>query len=130
MKNSEVRQAVFDIERFWLDKGVDGFKTDFINLISKPVNYQTFHEEHPSQERIKTFINEEVRNKNRWAKSAIQMYQMVLNEQLLRIQQLEELSTMKENFLNKVSKKASEQLDNLKNHTKLKRKRLKLLNFV
>ncbi len=37
---------------------------------------------------------------------------------------------MKENFLNKVSKKASEQLDNLKNHTKLKRKRLKLLNFV
>ena len=105
MKNSEVRQAVFDIERIWLDKGVDGFKTDFINLISKPVNYQTFHEEHPSQERIKTFINEEVRNKNRWAKSAIQMYQMVLNEQLLRIQQLEELSTMKENFLNKVSKK-------------------------
>ena len=70
MKNSEVRQAVFDIERFWLDKGVDGFKTDFINLISKPVSYQTFQEEHPSQERIKTFINEEVRNKNHWAKSA------------------------------------------------------------
>ncbi|MBP5841267.1 hypothetical protein J8137_01650 [Lactiplantibacillus plantarum] len=77
LKNSEVRQAVFDIECFWLDKGVDGFKTDFINLISKPVSYQAFQEEHPSQERIKAFINEEVRNKNHWAKSAIQMYQIL-----------------------------------------------------
>lgn len=36
-ENPEVRQAVFDIERFWLDKGVDGFRMDVINLISKPV---------------------------------------------------------------------------------------------
>ncbi|MCP9332805.1 glycoside hydrolase family 13 protein [Lentilactobacillus hilgardii] len=35
-ENPEVRQAVFDIERFWLDKGVDGFRMDVINLISKP----------------------------------------------------------------------------------------------
>ncbi|MCV3296173.1 alpha-glucosidase [Oenococcus kitaharae] len=35
-ENPEVRQAVFDIERFWLNKGVDGFRMDVINLISKP----------------------------------------------------------------------------------------------
>ncbi|KGH56595.1 glycoside hydrolase family 13 protein [Oenococcus oeni] len=35
-ENPDVRQAVFDIERFWLDKGVDGFRMDVINLISKP----------------------------------------------------------------------------------------------
>ncbi|KRL55785.1 glycoside hydrolase family 13 protein [Furfurilactobacillus rossiae] len=34
-ENPDVRQAVFDIERFWLDKGVDGFRMDVINLISK-----------------------------------------------------------------------------------------------
>ncbi len=35
-ENPDVHQAVFDIERFWLDKGVDGFRMDVINLISKP----------------------------------------------------------------------------------------------
>lgn len=35
-ENPNVRQSVFDIERFWLDKGVDGFRMDVINLISKP----------------------------------------------------------------------------------------------
>lgn len=35
-ENPEVREAVFDVERFWLDKGVDGFRMDVINLISKP----------------------------------------------------------------------------------------------
>ncbi|EJO07595.1 glycoside hydrolase family 13 protein [Oenococcus oeni] len=35
-ENPDVRQEVFDIERFWLDKGVDGFRMDVINLISKP----------------------------------------------------------------------------------------------
>ncbi|MCP9329113.1 glycoside hydrolase family 13 protein [Liquorilactobacillus satsumensis] len=35
-ENPTVRQSVFNIERFWLDKGVDGFRMDVINLISKP----------------------------------------------------------------------------------------------
>lgn len=30
-----VREAVYDVMRFWLDKGVDGFRMDVINLISK-----------------------------------------------------------------------------------------------
>jgi trehalose-6-phosphate hydrolase len=31
----EVRESVYELMRFWLDKGVDGFRLDVINLISK-----------------------------------------------------------------------------------------------
>ena len=34
--NPNVRQDVFSLMRFWLDKGVDGFRMDVIPLISKP----------------------------------------------------------------------------------------------
>ena len=34
-ENPEVRQAVHEIMRWWLDRGVDGFRMDVINLISK-----------------------------------------------------------------------------------------------
>ena len=33
--NPAVRQEVYDVMRFWLDKGVDGFRMDVINYISK-----------------------------------------------------------------------------------------------
>lgn len=35
-ENPKVRDEVWSIMRFWLDKGVDGFRMDVINLISKP----------------------------------------------------------------------------------------------
>lgn len=35
-ENPKVRQEVYDIMRFWLDKGVSGFRMDVIPLISKP----------------------------------------------------------------------------------------------
>ncbi|WP_151640627.1 alpha-glucosidase [Corynebacterium sp. 11A] len=35
-ENPEVRREVYDLMRFWLDKGVGGFRMDVINLISKP----------------------------------------------------------------------------------------------
>jgi oligo-1,6-glucosidase len=34
-ENTEVRQAVYTMMRWWLDRGVDGFRMDVINLISK-----------------------------------------------------------------------------------------------
>ncbi|PJN53017.1 Trehalose-6-phosphate hydrolase [Paenibacillus sp. GM1FR] len=34
-ENEEVRKAVRDMIKFWADKGVDGFRMDVINLISK-----------------------------------------------------------------------------------------------
>lgn len=34
-ENPEVRQAVYTMMRWWLDRGVDGFRMDVINLISK-----------------------------------------------------------------------------------------------
>jgi len=37
-QNEVVRQEVYDMMRWWLNKGVDGFRMDVINLISKPDN--------------------------------------------------------------------------------------------
>ena len=34
-ENPEVREAVYAMMRWWLDRGVDGFRMDVINLISK-----------------------------------------------------------------------------------------------
>jgi oligo-1,6-glucosidase len=34
-ENPEVRQAVYTMMRWWLDRGVDGFRMDVINMISK-----------------------------------------------------------------------------------------------
>jgi oligo-1,6-glucosidase len=34
-ENEKVRKEVYDLMKFWLDKGVDGFRMDVINLISK-----------------------------------------------------------------------------------------------
>ncbi len=34
-ENPEVRQAVYEMLRWWLDRGVDGFRMDVINLVSK-----------------------------------------------------------------------------------------------
>jgi oligo-1,6-glucosidase len=34
-ENPEVRQAVYGMMRWWLDRGVDGFRMDVINMISK-----------------------------------------------------------------------------------------------
>lgn len=34
-ENDKVRREVYDMMKFWLDKGIDGFRMDVINLISK-----------------------------------------------------------------------------------------------
>ncbi len=34
-ENPAVREAVYDMMRWWLDKGIDGFRMDVINMISK-----------------------------------------------------------------------------------------------
>ncbi|WP_106816205.1 glycoside hydrolase family 13 protein [Microbacterium timonense] len=36
-ENPQVRAAVYDMMRWWLDRGIDGFRMDVINLISKSV---------------------------------------------------------------------------------------------
>ncbi|MFA9397639.1 MAG: alpha-glucosidase [Clostridiaceae bacterium] len=38
-ENPKVRQEVYDLMKFWLDKGVDGFRMDVINAISKDQSY-------------------------------------------------------------------------------------------
>ncbi|WP_282021131.1 glycoside hydrolase family 13 protein [Planomicrobium okeanokoites] len=38
-ENPEMREAVYAMMRWWLDKGVDGFRMDVINLISKDQDF-------------------------------------------------------------------------------------------
>ena len=33
--NEKVRQDVYEMMKFWLEKGIDGFRMDVINFISK-----------------------------------------------------------------------------------------------
>ncbi|KAA0546310.1 alpha-glucosidase [Bacillus sp. BGMRC 2118] len=38
-ENPELRNEVYDMMRYWLDKGVDGFRMDVVNFISKDTSY-------------------------------------------------------------------------------------------
>lgn len=37
-ENPAVREAIYDMMNWWVDRGVDGFRLDVINLISKPLS--------------------------------------------------------------------------------------------
>jgi alpha-glucosidase len=40
-RNPEVRQAMLDVFRFWLERGVDGFRLDVFNCYFKDVNFRS-----------------------------------------------------------------------------------------
>ncbi|WP_415381304.1 glycoside hydrolase family 13 protein [Halosimplex sp. TS25] len=44
--NPAVREAVYDMMRWWLEKGIDGFRMDVINMISKAEGYPDGGGEH------------------------------------------------------------------------------------
>lgn len=39
-ENPKVREEIYKVMRFWLDKGVDGFRMDVITLLSKDLNFE------------------------------------------------------------------------------------------
>lgn len=45
-ENPEVRQAIYAMMRWWLDRGVDGFRMDVINFISKVLPLQDVESQH------------------------------------------------------------------------------------
>ena len=51
-ENEKVREDLYSMVRWWLDKGIDGFRLDAINIISKPEGYpddpSTDYEKHTS----------------------------------------------------------------------------------
>ncbi len=59
-RNPEVREAIHDVMRFWLRKGVDGFRVDVIWHLIKDAEFRDnppnphFHEGRPPHERILT----------------------------------------------------------------------------
>ncbi len=46
-ENPDVREAVFDMMNWWFERGIDGFRMDVINLLSKP---QSFPDGDPDEE--------------------------------------------------------------------------------
>jgi oligo-1,6-glucosidase len=46
-ENPEVRHAVYDIMKFWLDKGIDGFRLDVIACISKDISFPEMPKDMP-----------------------------------------------------------------------------------
>ncbi|MGC1294866.1 MAG: alpha-glucosidase, partial [Alloacidobacterium sp.] len=53
-ENPKVRQEVYSLMRFWLDKGVDGFRMDVIPLISKPTGLPDLT---PGQDAVKLWAS-------------------------------------------------------------------------
>lgn len=43
-ENPKVRQEVYDIMKFWIEKGVDGFRLDAFQFVSKDTNFPKFPE--------------------------------------------------------------------------------------
>lgn len=43
-ENPEVREEIYKVVKFWLDKGINGFRFDVVNLISKPEKFENDYE--------------------------------------------------------------------------------------
>jgi len=66
-ENPAVRESIYDIVRFWLDKGIDGFRMDVIPLISKRLDFadspyealnDTIEHIYSNGPKVHTYINE------------------------------------------------------------------------
>ena len=56
-ENPKVRQEVFDLMKFWLDKGVDGFRMDVIPMISKYLDFPNIDRNNFIEAINKTYTN-------------------------------------------------------------------------
>lgn len=66
-RNPEVRQEMFDTVRFWLEKGVDGFRLDIINTIFEDPAFRNnpFARKYfPSEEDDKSFFQNKIHTMN------------------------------------------------------------------
>ncbi len=45
-ENPKLRKEVYDMMKFWIDKGIDGFRMDVITFISKDINFPTITQEY------------------------------------------------------------------------------------
>jgi len=56
-ENPKVRQEVYDLMSFWLDKGIDGFRMDVIPMISKPLDFPDIDPANFKEAIDKTYTN-------------------------------------------------------------------------
>jgi oligo-1,6-glucosidase len=59
-ENPNLREEIYDMMRFWLDKGIDGFRLDAISFISKPQDFPNGNEKEiiPNGPRVHEFLQE------------------------------------------------------------------------
>ncbi|WP_028273388.1 glycoside hydrolase family 13 protein [Atopococcus tabaci] len=76
-ENPAVREEVYDMMRWWLDKGVDGFRMDVINFISKP---DTFEDGEPKPGKKYASGSSQYRNGPRIHDYLHEMHQEVLSK--------------------------------------------------
>jgi oligo-1,6-glucosidase len=59
-ENPALRREIHDMMRWWLDKGIDGFRMDAISFISKPINFPDGNAKEliPNGPRIHEFLQE------------------------------------------------------------------------
>lgn len=74
-ENPVVRREVYDIMKFWLDKGIDGFRMDVISLISKTYPFKDVDDSD-----INKMIQNEYANGPRIHEYLQEMYQEVLSK--------------------------------------------------
>ncbi len=72
-ENPCVREEVYDIMRFWLDKGIDGFRMDVISLISKRLPFSQ-----SNYDDINQMIEHDYANGPRIHEFLTEMYEKVL----------------------------------------------------
>lgn len=56
-ENPELREQVCEIMRFWANKGMDGFRLDVINLISKDQNFPNDNGKAPQQDGLRFYTD-------------------------------------------------------------------------
>lgn len=76
-ENPTVREEVYNMMRWWLDKGVDGFRMDVINFISKP---DTFEDGEPKPGKKYASGSSQYRNGPRIHDYLHEMHQEVLSK--------------------------------------------------
>ncbi|MEM7511960.1 MAG: alpha-glucosidase, partial [Bacteroidota bacterium] len=56
-ENEKLRQEMYDIMRFWLDRGIDGFRLDVVPLISKRPGYPSIDQEDFQSAIVEVYAN-------------------------------------------------------------------------
>jgi alpha-glucosidase len=65
-RNPEVRQMFVDVLRFWLDRGVDGFRVDVAHGLFKHESLRDEKSDHPSSRHVESLLETDTKDEPMW----------------------------------------------------------------